>query len=101
MLIAAFVPCGLSTAGGMRGAKNPGTPDSAASAALVSLNTRRELSSLASGRPGSQLDTPSQKARKRSTRFSGGLPAMIEELTAPIETPATQLGISPASARAS
>src|SRR5512143_1082588 len=101
MLIAALVPCGLSTAGGTRGEKKPGTPERAASAAPVSLKTRRELSSLGSGRPGSQLDTPSQKARTRSTRRSSELPAMIAELMAPIETPATQLGISPASDRAS
>ena len=34
-------------------------------------------------------------------RFSGGLPAMMAELTAPIEMPATQLGMYPAMARAS
>ena len=36
----------------------------------------------------------------RSTRLSGGLPAMMAELTAPIEMPATQLGMCPASHRA-
>jgi hypothetical protein len=64
------------------------------------LKMRRELSSLAIGRPSSQPDTRSQNSRKRSTRFSGGLPAMIAALTDPIEMPATQLGMWPASHRA-
>jgi hypothetical protein len=34
----------------------------------------------------------SQKLRKRCTRFSGALPAMIAALIAPIEIPATQSG---------
>jgi hypothetical protein len=38
---------------------------------------------------------------ENAARFSGGLPAMMAELTAPIEMPATQLGIYPAMARAS
>jgi hypothetical protein len=91
----------MSTAGGTRGSKNPGTPPVAASAALVSLKIRRELSSLASGRPSSQLETRSQNSRKRGARFSGGLPAMIAALTEPMEMPATQLGVCPASQRAS
>ena len=36
--------------------------------------------------------TVSQNSRSRSTRLSGGLPAMIAALTAPIEMPATQSG---------
>jgi len=34
--------------------------------------------------------TVSQNVRKLSTRFSGGLPAISAEFTAPIEMPATQ-----------
>jgi hypothetical protein len=34
----------------------------------------------------------SQKACNRASRTSGGLPAMIAELMAPIETPETQSG---------
>jgi hypothetical protein len=36
---------------------------------------------------------PSQKLRKRSSRLSGALPAMIAALIAPIEMPATKSGI--------
>jgi hypothetical protein len=36
--------------------------------------------------------TVSQNSRSRSTRLSGALPAMIAELIAPIEIPATQFG---------
>jgi hypothetical protein len=43
----------------------------------------------------------SQNRRSPSTRFSGGLPAIIAELTAPIEMPATQSGWIPASDSAS
>jgi hypothetical protein len=35
---------------------------------------------------------PSQNSRRRSTRFGGGLPAMIAALTAPMEMPAIQSG---------
>ena len=44
--------------------------------------------------------TVSQKSRRRSTRFSGGLPATSAELMAPIEMPATQSGCRLASAKA-
>jgi hypothetical protein len=100
-LIASGVPCGMSTGGGTRGSKKPGTPPTTASVALVSLKIRRELSSLARGQPRRRLETRSQNSRKRSMRFVGGLPAMMAELTAPIEMPATQLGLCPALARAS
>ena len=43
----------------------------------------------------------SQKARSRSMRRFGGLPAMSAALIAPIETLEIQSGISPASASAS
>ena len=99
--MASGMPCGMSTAGGTRGSKNPGTPPVAASAALASLKTRRELSSLESGRANSQLETRSQNSRNREARLSGGLPAMIAALTEPMEMPATQLGMWPASQRAS
>ncbi len=42
----------------------------------------------------------SQNAFSRSTRFSGGLPAMRAQLSAPIEMPAIQSGSSSASLRA-
>ena len=42
----------------------------------------------------------SQKARSFSTRVSGGLPAISDELMAPIEMPATQSGWRLASASA-
>jgi hypothetical protein len=83
------------------GLKKPGTPPTAASVALVSLKIRRELSSVASGQASRRLETRCQNSRKCSTRLSGGLPAMMAELTAPIEMPATQLGMCPASHRAS
>jgi hypothetical protein len=83
----------MRTAGGTRGSKKPGTPHKAAIAALVSLNILRELSSLVRGQAVRRLDTSSQNARSRSPRHSGGLPAMMAELTAPMEMPATQLGM--------
>ena len=46
-------------------------------------------------------DTPSQNSRSRSTRRSGGLPAMSAALIAPIEIPATQSGVWSIAARAS
>ena len=91
----------MNTGGGTRGSKKPGTPVVTASAALVSLKSRRELSSLESGRPRSHPETRSQNSRRRSTRFSGGLPAMMAALTEPMEMPATQLGACPASQSAS
>ena len=42
-----------------------------------------------------------QNSRKRSTRFSGGLPAMRPALMAPLEVPITQSGSIPASWSAS
>ena len=60
-----------------------------------------EASSVASGGKSRRLDTISQKARSRSQRRSGGLPAMMAELMAPMEMPATQSGVWPASASAS
>ena len=45
-------------------------------------------------------DTCSQKVRRRATRLSGVLPAMMAALIAPIEMPATQSGALPASASA-
>ncbi len=83
----------MSTAGGILGVKKPGTPAAATKVALASLKTLRELSSVPSGQPIRRLDTRSQNSRKRGRRWSGGLPAMIAALTAPIEMPATQFGI--------
>jgi hypothetical protein len=42
--------------------------------------------------PNGGWDTVSQKTRRPSTRFSGGLPAIRALLMAPIEMPATQSG---------
>jgi hypothetical protein len=41
----------------------------------------------------SRLETRSQNSRNRDTRWSGGLPAMMAALMAPIDVPATQLGM--------
>ncbi len=46
-------------------------------------------------------ETRSQKVRRRSTRRPGGLPAMMAELTPPMEMPTSQVGVTPASARPS
>jgi hypothetical protein len=82
----------MTTAGGNRGSKNPGTPIDATSAALASLKTLREVPSFVSGGHVKRLETNSQNRRRRFTRRSGGLPAMIAELMAPMEIPATHCG---------
>jgi hypothetical protein len=67
--------------------KKPGWPNiSAINALAFSCQTANEPS-----RP-HWVVIPSQNLRKRSTRFSGALPAMIAALIAPIEIPATQSG---------
>ena len=101
MLIASGVPCGMNTAGGTLGSKNPGTPAAATNAALASLNNLRELLSYPRGHAISSWDTSSQNWRSRGTRCSGALPAMIAALTAPMEMPASQDGRYPASTNSS
>ena len=85
----------------MRGAKKPGLPNTATVPALSLLNAGRIASSQGGKGYGAYEDTRSQKARSRSTRFSGGLPAISAVVMAPMETPTTQVGTWPASARAS
>ena len=53
-----------------------------------------------SGMPSGGLLTVSQNRRSLATRSAAGLPAMIAELMAPIELPATQSGCRSASASA-
>jgi hypothetical protein len=91
----------MVTEGGMRGAKNPGTPAAAESTELVSLKNLRESPSSARGHPSKRLETLSQNWRKRGTRRSAGLPAIIAALMAPIDVPAIQRGTCPASHKAS
>jgi hypothetical protein len=55
----------------------------------------------ACGRSGSARLTRSQKARRRSTRRPGGLPAISAALIAPMEMPATQSSACARSASAS
>ena len=80
----------------MRGVKKPGTPKVAIRAALVSLNSERARSPGVIGFQDTGDDTSSQNSFSRSTRFSETLPAMIAELMAPIEMPATHSGSKPA-----
>ena len=49
------------------------------------------------GGPNAGWQIVSQNCSSRSTRFSGGLPAMIAVFNAPIEMPASQFGSMPAS----
>jgi hypothetical protein len=51
--------------------------------------------------PSGEVETACQNARNASTRRFGAFPAMIAELMAPIEIPATQSGCRSASASAS
>jgi hypothetical protein len=88
-------PGGQSGAGGKRGVKKPGTPKVAMIAAEVSLNSERARSPGTTGFQDTGWDTMSQNSFSRSTRFSGSLPAMIAELIAPIEMPATHSGSKP------
>ena len=76
--------------------------------ALVSLATSRTLPAFCrlGGDAGAwagkgKAETRSQNSRRRSTRRSGGLPAMSAALTAPMEMPATQFGVCRAATSAS
>ena len=83
--------------GGMRGLKKPGAPheqsvqraeliDQVMGVFVLDLDPRNR------GMPKASVLTVSQNSRSRSTRFSGGLPAISAALMAPIEMPATQSG---------
>ena len=85
----------------MRGEKKPGMPKNIADAAAMRFIIGRAKSNPAGSTNGVRDDTRSQNARRRSTRRSGGLPAISAELIAPIETPTTQSGANPAAARPS
>ena len=94
------MPGGWNGAAGTRGEKKPATPNSIAIVALVSLTvlrarrSKRRRSGERRGANGND-ETRSQNSRSRSTRRSGGLPAISAALIAPIEMPATQSGVSP------
>jgi hypothetical protein len=94
-------PVGMKAGGGRRGAKKPGTPRVSTAAAPASLNSSRAQWPGSQGSAASQAVMPSQKARRLATRRSGGLPAMIAALMAPIEIPANQAGCCPPAASAS
>jgi len=59
-------------------------------AALASLNAERGARPSSKGAASRPEVTSSQKVLSRSTRRSGGLPAISAALIAPIEMPATQ-----------
>jgi hypothetical protein len=85
-----------------RGLKNPGAPKAAIQLALATLNTAlaQPCLGVAGVTPGEELIS-SQKARNRSTRRSGGLPAMRAALIAPIEIPVTHSGSRRSATKAS
>ena len=87
----------LSHGLGKRGAKKPGCPLIMVSQELVALRALRKMSP--SGVNGQILRSVicSQNVRSWRRRRPGGLPAMIAELIAPIDTPDTQSGSMPAS----
>ena len=89
------MPSGARKAGGTRGAKNPGTPKAAAVAALRRLRAMRTGSICSGATIGIPEDTRSQNSPSRSTRLSGGLPAINAALIAPTDTPVTQSGARP------
>jgi hypothetical protein len=60
--------------------------------ALHSLKMPRAKSPSSSGLPAMPSVISSQNSRRRSTRRSGGLPAMMAPLIAPIEMPVIQSG---------
>ncbi len=81
--------------------KKPGMPKAAVPAKLRPLNQGRRASSAAGGTKGEPAVARFQNSFSRSTRRSGGLPAIRVELIAPIDTPVTQSGCRPAAASAS
>ena len=83
--------------------KKPGTANTLAVVAENRLLQPRHGagSGSANGAGGSGTDTRRQNSRSLDTRRSGGLPAIIAALIAPIDTPAIQSGATPAAAKAS
>src|ERR1700686_3919851 len=76
----------------VRGVKNPDWPNTSAVNALAFCCQRAGDPTRTAGQMLVWAVIPSQKLRKRFSRFSGALPAMIAALIAPIEIPATQSG---------
>ena len=86
------MPRGWNGAGGKRGEKKPGTPNSMPCVALASFKvSRAPRSEGATGAANDEL-TSSQNSRSRATRVPTTLPTINAALIAPIEMPATQLG---------
>ena len=85
----------------MRGVKKPGAPKVAMLAALIWLmKLRTGLIPAIGEKKGPELAC-SQKVRIRSTRLSGGLPAIRAALIAPMEMPVTHCGSTSAACSAS
>src|SRR5262245_680166 len=100
-------PAGCNHGPGWRRAKNPGAPPTNAQAALIWLKKLRAISPFGANQSAAAVQSnsglvviASQNARSFATRSCDGLPAMIAELMAPIEIPATQSGWRSASANA-
>jgi hypothetical protein len=72
--------------------KKPGWPNISAASALAPCCHAASGPSGAEGHSLVGAVISSQKLRRRCTRCSGALPAMIAALIAPIEMPATQSG---------
>src|SRR5271170_3233994 len=98
MLSAPGLPSGARLGGGTRGTKKPGTPKVVVVIALARLRAGRIGSKYAGAMNGLADETRAQNACRRSSRASGVLPAIKAALTAPIETPVTQVGAKPCSA---
>ena len=104
-----MLPAGDRKGGTGRGVKKPGAPPMSVAKArclvdqamgVVALEPYRVDQDEADWNAQRRVVIASQKLRKASTRFSGGLPAIKAELMAPIEMPATQSGCRLASANA-
>ena len=93
-----MLPSGTRKGGGTRGMNSPGTPSVAAMVALKRFIVGRARSNADGAISGAPEDARSQNAARRSMRRSGTLPAINAALTAPIDTPVTQSGMTPASA---
>jgi hypothetical protein len=98
--VAIFAPRGASQALVALGLKKPGWPNSMVVIAENALRALRGPSPSGHRVIGSLAVMPVQNSSRRSSRFSRGLPAIMAELMAPMETPASQSGSSPASCSA-
>ena len=83
----------MNTAGGILGSKKPGAPGDGDKRGARLAEGLARVVVVEEGRPGSRLETRSQNSRRRGDASSGGLPAMIAPLMAPIEMPATHSGM--------